>query len=167
VVGSQWSVVSKKLGVPEIFNLRKGKILLKVLFVLTFIGFGFFACAEKKKGGGGVVIAKSDSYAASLYRQNCAICHGVEAYGKSVDGKPVPSLRFGTIKKKSRSEIYQQIAHGKLPMPSFEGQLTEREINFLVDFVMYDLQGRDPEKTRTSENSKNQGKKNENINNRS
>lgn len=92
------------------------------------------------------MIAESDSYAASLYRQNCAICHGVEAYGKTVDSKPVPSLRFGEIKKKSRAEIYQQISHGKLPMPSFEGQLTEKEINLLVDFIMYDLQRREREK---------------------
>lgn len=109
----------------------------------TFVIFGLLACtSEKASTRKEYVIAESKSYEASLYRQNCAICHGVEGNGKEIDGKLVPSLRYGDATKKTEAEIYQQIAFGKLPMPSFKGQLTDEEINKMVKFVMRDLQGR-------------------------
>jgi len=123
----------------EIGDLRTK---IKVIFVCLFLVFGIFACTKKRAVREAILIADSKSYEASLYRQNCAICHGDEAFGKTVDGKRVPSLRVGDIEKKTREEIYDQIKHGKLPMPAFENQLTESEIQKMVDFVMYDLQGR-------------------------
>ncbi|HEX8734807.1 MAG TPA: cytochrome c [Pyrinomonadaceae bacterium] len=117
---------------------------LKVLLIFLFIVFLIAACVQtESKRGGGIVIAESKSYEASLYRQNCAICHGAEAYGKEMDGKFVPSLRFGDIEKKSEQEIYEQIAHGKLPMPAFKNQLTEEEIQKMVIFIKRDLQGKE------------------------
>jgi mono/diheme cytochrome c family protein len=79
---------------------------------------------------------------ASLFRQNCAICHGNEANGKEIDGKLVPSLRYGVAAKKSEEEIYQQIKEGKLPMPAFKDQLSEKEIRGMVEFIRRDLQGK-------------------------
>ncbi len=111
--------------------------------LITFIFcLGLFSCNERKTNQSGIVIKDSSSYEASIYRQNCAICHGKEAFGKQVDGKPVPSLRFGDAAKKTEEEIYQQIAFGKLPMPSFRDQLTEKEIRQMVKFIMKDLQRR-------------------------
>ncbi len=115
----------------------------KIIVILAFAVFSLFACSDNKQSRDGIVIADSNSYAATIFRQNCAVCHGAEAFGKTVNGQPVPSLRFGGAEKKSRKEIYQQIANGKLPMPSFKEQLTENEINQMVDFIMYDLQARD------------------------
>jgi cytochrome c5 len=115
---------------------------LKVITVCFFVLFGIFACSKPKAEREGIVIAESKSYEASLYRQNCAICHGAEAYGKEIDGKLVPSLRFGDIEKKSEQEIYEQIAHGKLPMPAFQNQLTDEEIQKMVIFIRRDLQGK-------------------------
>lgn len=113
--------------------------LIVALFAIVTAGF---ACSPERNEYRGVMIAGNDSYEASLYRQNCAICHGKEALGKEVDGTLVPSLRFGDAAKKTDEEIYQQIANGKLPMPSFKGQLTEDEIRRMVIFVRHDLQGR-------------------------
>jgi mono/diheme cytochrome c family protein len=113
---------------------------------LIFIGFVVFvlvSCSEKTYRRE-FVIAESKSYEAALFRQNCAICHGQEANGKEMaDGKLVPSLRYGEAAKKNEAEIYEQIKHGKLPMPAFKNQLTEDEINKMVKFVMRDLQGRE------------------------
>ena len=89
------------------------------------------------------VIAESKSYEASIFRQNCAICHGQEANGKEVDGRLIPSLRFGAAANKSEQEIYDQIANGKLPMPAFRNQLTEEEIRKMVKFIRRDLQGKE------------------------
>lgn len=116
---------------------------LKLLAVFTFIALSALACVQTKSKRNGVVIAESKSYEASLYRQNCAICHGAEAYGKEIDGRLVPSLRSGDIEKKSEQEIYEQIAHGKLPMPSFKNQLSEEEIQKMVIFIRRDLQGKE------------------------
>lgn len=123
---------------------------LKIAVILIFIGFSIFACSDGKARQRSFVIADSKSYEALIFRQNCAICHGKEAFGKEFDGKLVPSLRNGEASKKSEEEIYNQIKHGKLPMPSFKNQLTETEIRRMVKFVMEDLQGR--KKKEVSEN---------------
>ncbi len=137
MVSGKWLVVS---GFWTTGNIPK---YLKLSVIISFLVFGIFACTTQKASRDGIVIADSKKYEATIFRQNCAICHGAEAYGKLYDGKPVPSLRFGDAAKKSRGEIYQQIKHGKLPMPAFEDQLSEREIQLMVDFVIYDLQARE------------------------
>ncbi|MEP6900672.1 MAG: cytochrome c, partial [Actinomycetota bacterium] len=113
----------------------------KISVVLLFIAFAV-ACqqTETKRS---FIIADSKSYEASLFRQNCAICHGQEANGKEIDGKLIPSLRYGDAEKKTEEEIYLQIKEGKLPMPAFKNQLTEDEIRRMVKFVRHDLQGKD------------------------
>ncbi len=86
------------------------------------------------------VIAGNKAYEASLFRQNCAICHGPEAEGKTLDdGRQIPNLREGEFKYKSDAEIYRHITEGGNGMVSFRGQLTEREINLLVKFVQDEL----------------------------
>jgi cytochrome c553 len=126
-------------------------IIKAVLTAVVLAGVLGASCAVENREHNGIVIADSDSYEASMFRQNCAVCHGKEAYGKMVNGKLVPSLRSGDAAKRTRQEIYNQIANGKLPMPAFKGQLTESEINRMVRFVMEDLQGRKDEKAMKAE----------------
>ena len=115
---------------------------LKILIVFLFFTFGLLACVQTQSKRNEFNIAESKSYEASLFRQNCAICHGQEANGKEVDGKLIPSLRYGNAATKSEEEIYLQIKEGKLPMPAFKNQLTEDEIRKMVRFVRRDLQGK-------------------------
>ena len=114
----------------------------KILIVFLFFIFGFAACVQTQSKRNEFNIAESKSYEASLFRQNCAICHGQEANGKEIDGKLIPSLRYGAAAAKSEEEIYLQIKEGKLPMPAFKNQLTEDEIRKMVRFVRRDLQGK-------------------------
>lgn len=117
---------------------------LKVLTIFVFVIFAVAACvSSESKRRPGIVIAESKSYEASLFRQNCAICHGQEANGKEVNGTLTPSLRYGDAATKTEEEIYTQIKEGKLPMPAFKNQLSEKEIRGMVNFIMYDLQGRE------------------------
>lgn len=86
------------------------------------------------------VISESKDYEASLFRQNCGICHGSEAEGKTLyDGRQVPNLRSGEFKYKSDAEIYRHIADGGNGMVPFRGRLTDREINLMVRFVQEKL----------------------------
>lgn len=116
---------------------------LKVVTIFVFTVVVIVSCTGGKATRKSYVIADSKSYEASLYRQNCAICHGAEANGKEIDGKLIPSLRYGDIENKSEEEIQAQIQHGKLPMPAFEKQLTEDEIKRMVKFIRRDLQGKE------------------------
>jgi len=110
------------------------------MFIAATIACDMAAAPKARKS---FVIADSKSYEASIFRQNCAICHGAEADGKEINGKLIPSLRYGDAAKKSEQEIYEQIANGKLPMPAFKNQLTDDEIKRMVKFVRRDLQGKE------------------------
>ena len=118
------------------------RLKTKIAAFCFFAAFAVFACSSGKAKRNNFVIADSKSYEASIFRQNCAICHGQEANGKEMDGRTIPSLRYGAAAAKSEEEIYLQIKEGKLPMPSFKNQLTEEEIRKMVQFVLRDLQGR-------------------------
>jgi len=115
---------------------------LKTSIIFIFAAFSVISCGNANAPKKSFSIAESKSYEASLFRQNCAICHGQEANGKEVDGKIIPSLRYGDAATKSEEEIYNQIKNGKLPMPAFKNQLTEDEIKKMVRFIRRDLQGK-------------------------
>ncbi len=126
------------------FKLKndKRKLKIKIAAFSLFAAFAIAACSTGNAKRNQIVIAESKSYEASLFRQNCAICHGQEANGKEMDGRLIPSLRYGTAATKTEAEIYLQIKEGKLPMPAFKNQLTEDEIQKMVRFIRRDLQGK-------------------------
>lgn len=116
---------------------------LKFTIVCLFAAFAVIACSSGSPTRREFNITDSKAYEASIFRQNCAVCHGQEANGKAMeDGKLVPSLRYGDAARKSEEEIYNQIKEGKLPMPAFKNQLSEKEIRQMVQFVRRDLQGK-------------------------
>ena len=102
----------------------------------------FSACGKNDSGPRGIKIKKSDAYEATIFRQNCAICHGPEAFGKTIDGKVIPSLRFGEPLKRSEEEIYLQIANGNVSMTPFRDILTESEMRKMAKFIKEEVQGR-------------------------
>ena len=113
----------------------------KVVLAAIFLVATTLTCSTAKKGR--YVISQSKAYEASLFRQNCSICHGPEGEGKTLDdGKQIPNLREGEFKYKTDGEIYRHISEGGNGMVSFRGQLTEREINLMVKFVQEDLRGK-------------------------
>lgn len=90
-------------------------------------------------------IADSTAYEATLFRQNCAVCHGPEADGRTLeDGTKIPSLRGGEIKYRTGAEITRHITEGGNGMTPFRDQLTQREIGLLVEFVQRDLRNGQP-----------------------
>jgi mono/diheme cytochrome c family protein len=116
---------------------------LKIFVIILFGLLALIACGPVQQKRGGVAIDGNKSYEASLFRQNCAICHGQEANGKEMEGKLIPSLRYGEAEKLTEEQIYMQISNGKLPMPSFKNQLSEKEIWQMARFIKHDLQGQD------------------------
>lgn len=114
------------------------KRYIKLLVILAFAVFFISACL--RSGNDDYVIGESKAYDATLFRQNCAICHGPEGEGKTLDdGTVVPSLREGDFKARTEFQIYHQIADGGNGMLPFRKQLTDREIRLLVALVQNDL----------------------------
>ncbi len=112
----------------------------KLAVIFIFAIFGISACFST--GSKRYVIADSKTYEASLFRQHCAVCHGPEGEGKTLDdGKVVPSLRQGEFKFKTEAEIYKQISEGGNGMTAFRDQLTERELKLMAGLVLNDLRG--------------------------
>lgn len=110
----------------------------KLVILAVFAAIAFVACFDSKPTR--TVIAENKTYPASLFRQHCAICHGPEGDGKTLDdGKVVPSLREGELKFKTKAEIYKQISAGGNGMVPFRDQLTERELQLMTDFVHDEL----------------------------
>jgi cytochrome c553 len=113
--------------------------VVKLLTVGSFVVFGVMACADRGTAKR-FVIGESKAYEASMFRQNCAICHGPEAEGRTLsDGTAVPNLRAGEFKYKTDGQIYQHISEGGNGMVPFRNSLTEREIKMMVEFVQRDL----------------------------
>ncbi len=107
----------------------------KITAIIVFLALAGAACINSTATGP-YTIAKSKDLDASLFRQNCAICHGMEATGKTLqDGTVVPSLREGEFKFKTEAEIYNQIANGGNGMNPFRGQLSDKEIRALTSLV--------------------------------
>lgn len=111
------------------------KLALTILFIAAPI-----ACLSSKSSR--YSITNSKAYDASLFRQNCAICHGPEGEGQTLDdGRVIPNVRDGEHKYKTDEEIHNHIANGGNGMAPFRDQLTEREIRLMVQFVQHDLRG--------------------------
>ncbi len=114
-------------------------MLLKKLVIAIFAVFTVTtACFNSKSAK--YSIADSKTYEASLFRQNCSICHGPEGEGKTLDdGRVVPNLRQGDFKYKTDEQIYSHISDGGNGMVPFKNMLTQREINQLVRLVQDEL----------------------------
>ncbi len=123
---------------------KKEKVKRQKLFVLFYLlpfTFYLFACGNSTVKR--VTLANDRSYAASIFRQNCAICHGQEAEGKEISGKAVPSLREGKAATLTDDQIYTQISNGGNGMLPFKQQLSDKDIREMVGFVKHSLQGRE------------------------
>ncbi len=110
----------------------------KLLILIIFAILGIASCFSSKTQR--YSIANSKDYAASMFRQHCAICHGGEGEGKTLDdGTVVPNMRYGELKFKSEAEIYKQLAEGGNGMTPFRDQLTKRELELMTKFILNDL----------------------------
>ena len=77
-------------------------------------------------------IAKRDG--ASLYSKYCTRCHGADGKGKTAKGK---QTHAGDLTKSriSTSEGVKLIARGKELMPGFKDNMTDAEMQVLMNYV--------------------------------
>jgi len=76
----------------------------------------------------------------STYTDHCQRCHGVKGDGR---GEKAAELSVApgdftdtlTMSRRTDGELFWQVTRGRLPMPSFEDKLTDRERWELVDYI--------------------------------
>jgi cytochrome c6 len=74
--------------------------------------------------------------AKSLFRENCAICHGVNGGGTDTGKKlNVLDLRSPEVQKETNEQLTEVILKGKNKMPGYEGKLSDEQIKKLVAHI--------------------------------
>lgn len=112
---------------------------VKLVLIISFAAVAMIAACGSSQPERFSIVANT-GYESSLFKQHCAICHGPEGDGKTLDdGTIVPSLRVGDFKKVGEAAIYEQISEGGNGMTPFRTQLTERELRLLTDLVQNKL----------------------------
>lgn len=113
----------------------------KSVILLAFIAASsLWACSSSKPKP--YVLSDDQTYDGTLFRQNCAVCHGREGEGTVLpNGTVIPSLRDADHKFTTQAEIFNQITHGGNGMTPFERQLTDKERRQLTDLVYFKLRG--------------------------
>lgn len=73
----------------------------------------------------------------SLFKSRCALCHGADGRGKTSLGQTLKAadLHSQVVQSQSNKVLHAIILHGKGNMPPFEGQLTDEQIDQLLQFV--------------------------------
>ncbi len=112
------------------------KNILKQIVVCAF----FIACISGWLyfGNSDVTADSTKSDAATLYKKDCASCHGKDGQAKSLRGKflDAQNLTDSTWQTKVSDEhIFNVISNGRKKMPAFGKKLSEEEINSLVAYV--------------------------------
>ena len=71
---------------------------------LIFVGVALAGCARSG-------LEKAESAGSNLYRQNCALCHGMKGEGQSALGKRLVDNEF--VQSKSDEELVQFLTEGR------------------------------------------------------
>jgi mono/diheme cytochrome c family protein len=98
------------------------------------------------------VAATPDSVArgASLYKTNCAVCHGEQGHGDGPVGKkfdPVPvDLHKDYTQSQADGQLFFTLTRGRVAMPSYRDALSQQERWDVINYVKSEFgkQGRQP-----------------------
>jgi len=74
---------------------------------------------------------------ASLFKSNCAACHGPDGSGNTAIGKSMHMRALGSadVQKMSDKELTATISDGKGAMPSYKDRLSGAQIKDLVSYI--------------------------------
>jgi cytochrome c6 len=86
---------------------------------------------------GAFVSAGAQQPVASVYKANCAPCHGVAGDAATPAGKnfKVPSFSSDAVLKHSDAEMLTVAKNGKGKMPAWNSKLSDAQLNDLIAFI--------------------------------
>lgn len=113
VVGGQW-VVSSWLS-------------MVIAGLLLLMGVSLAAAQENGKASAG----------ATIFKTKCILCHGADGTGNTPLGKQLQAanLRSKEVQKLSDEELHKVVHDGQANMPPFGEQLTDDEIDQVIQYV--------------------------------
>ncbi len=81
--------------------------------------------------------ANEKAEAQTLYKQNCAMCHGPDARAQTPMGKRlnIADLHSAAVQNKTDAELTTIITDGKGKMPPFKSKLKPEQIKDLASYV--------------------------------
>ncbi len=99
------------------------KIVLRVSACLLWVGGAAYATAQQP--------------AASVYKANCAPCHGAAGDANTPAGKTfkVPSFSSDAVLKDPDAHLLQVAKDGKGKMPSWHDKLSEDQLKDLIAYI--------------------------------
>ena len=82
--------------------------------------------------------AKS-SPGASIFKNKCVLCHGIDGAGKTPLGKQLQAANLGSkdVQKRSDAELHKIVHDGQANMPAFADQLNDGEIDQVIKYVRH------------------------------
>ena len=77
------------------------------------------------------------SVGAGTFKTKCVLCHGADGTGNTPLGKQLQAanLRSKEVQKRSNEELHKIVHDGQANMPPFGEQLTDDEINQVIQYV--------------------------------
>ncbi len=89
---------------------------------------------------GGPSAARDSDPTRTLFRRNCAACHGPRGEGKQLGTMTIPTLREGRPVTDSDAQLFKQVSDGGKGMPPFKYTLDDPRIEDLIRFVRKEIQ---------------------------
>jgi mono/diheme cytochrome c family protein len=106
---------------------------------LAVAGFLLAALGCAARGGKPAPAAGADE-TRTIFKRNCAVCHGPQGEGQQVGTLTVPSLRAGAALTDPDEKLFKQVHDGGNGMPPSKYTLTDEQIQDLVRFVREEIQ---------------------------
>ncbi|MHB1285414.1 MAG: c-type cytochrome [Leptospirales bacterium] len=106
---------------------------------MSVVGLNLFVCSNVSRADDQDQ-QKSRDAGKVIYRQNCAVCHGLSGNGKGVGAKelvpPPPDFtRPGFWKDNSHSFLFHIISNGIGQMPAWSEVLTPEQIGNVLAYI--------------------------------
>lgn len=110
-------------------NTRKGHVLkpsVSALFLLFAICNSLQAQENSKTSPG-----------ETIFKTKCILCHGPDGSGNTPLGKQLQAANLGSkeVQKLSNAEMHKIVHDGRANMPAFAEQLSDQEINQVIQYV--------------------------------
>jgi mono/diheme cytochrome c family protein len=84
-----------------------------------------------------VAASAQESGGAGTFKSKCTLCHGADGTGNTTLGKQLQAanLHSKDVQKRSDAELHKIIHDGNGNMPPFADQLTDEQIDQVIQYV--------------------------------
>lgn len=105
-----------------------GKFILGGVVVVALLGVCSLAVAQD---------AEKAPAGAAIFSKKCVLCHGADGTGNTPLGKQLQAanLHSKEVQKLSDAELHKIVHDGQANMPPFGEQLTDDEIDQVIQYV--------------------------------